>query len=72
MKENIFTWKNKEEAIEKAIIELKTREEDIIVKVLSEKQGLIKKETKISVININDVITYLKDSVKEITKLMNI
>ena len=45
MKENIFTGKNKEEAIEKAITELKTREEDIIVKVLSEKQGLIKKET---------------------------
>ena len=72
MKENIFTGKTKEEAIEKALTELKTTEEDIIVKVVSEKQGLLKKEVKINVININDVITYLKDSVKEITGLMNI
>ena len=44
----------------------------MIVKVISEKQGILKKEVKINVININDVITYLKDSVKEITGLMNI
>ena len=72
MKENIFIAKTKEEAIEKALTELKTTEDNIIVKVLSEKQGLLKKEAKIEVININDVITYLKDSVKEITNLMNI
>ena len=50
MKENIFTGKTKEEAIEKALTELKTTEEDIIVKVVSEKQGLLKKEVKINVI----------------------
>ena len=72
MKENIFTGKTKEEAIEKALTELKTTEDSLIVKVLSEKQGLLKKEVKIQAININDVITYLKDSVKEITNLMNI
>ncbi len=72
MKENIFTGKTKEEALEKALTELKTNEDSIIVKVLSEKQGLLKKEVKIEVININDVINYLKDSVKEITSLMNI
>ena len=72
MKENIFTGKTKEEAIEKALTELKTTEDSLIVKILSEKQGLLKKEVKIQAININDVITYLKDSVKEITNLMNI
>ncbi len=72
MKENIFIGKTKEEAVEKALTELKTTEDSIIIKVLSEKQGIIKKEVKIEVININDVITYLKDSLKEITKLMNI
>lgn len=72
MKENIFIGKTKEEAIEKALAELKTTEDSLIVKVLSEKQGLLKKEVKIQAININDVITYLKDSVKEITNLMNI
>ena len=72
MKENIFIGKTKEEAIEKALTELKTTEDSLIVKILSEKQGLLKKEVKIQAININDVITYLKDSVKEITNLMNI
>ncbi len=72
MKENIFIGKTKEEAVEKALTELKTTEDSIIIKVLSEKQGIIKKEVKIEVIKINDVITYLKDSLKEITKLMNI
>ena len=72
MKESIFIGKTKEEAIEKALTELKTTEDSLIVKVLSEKRGLLKKEVKIQAININDVITYLKDSVKEITNLMNI
>ena len=72
MIKNTFIGKTKEEAIEKALTELKTTEDSIIVKVLSEKQGLLKKEVKIEAININDVITYLKDSVKEITNLMNI
>ena len=72
MKENIFIGKTKEEAIEKALTELKTTEDSLIVKILSEKQGLLKKEVKIEAININDVITYIKESVKEITNLMNI
>lgn len=72
MKVYTFEGKNIEEAKAKALSELNTTEDNIIIKVLSEKQGLLKKITKIAVYNINDVIEYLKDSIKEITELMNI
>lgn len=72
MKKYTFEGKTIEEAKNKAISELNTTEDNLIIKVLSEKQGLLKKVVKIEVINVNDVIAYLKDSIKEITNLMNI
>ena len=66
MKKYTFEGKTIEEAKNKAISELNTTEDNLIIKVLSEKQGLIKKVVKIEVINVNDVIAYLKDSIKEI------
>lgn len=72
MKKYYYEGKTIEEVKTKALTELKTTEENIILKVLEEKQGLLKKYVKIEVININDLIDYLKDSLKEITELMNI
>lgn len=72
MKKYIYEGKTLEDAKTKALSELKTTEENIIIKVIEEKQGLLKKIVKIEVININDLIDYLKDSLKEITELMNI
>lgn len=72
MKTYKFEGKTYEEAVEKALEELKTTEENLTVKIIESKQGLLKKLVKIEVININDVIDYLKDSIKEITELMNI
>lgn len=72
MKKYLFEGKNIEDVKSKALLELKTTEENLIIKILEEKQGLLKKIAKIEVININDLIDYLKDSLKEITKLMNI
>lgn len=72
MKKYTFEGKTIEEAKNKAISELNTTEDNLIIKVLSEKQGLLKKIAKIEVIKINDIINYLKDSIKEITSLMNI
>ena len=72
MTKHTFTGKTYEEAKTKAIEELNTTEDNLIIKIISEKQGLLKKEVKIEVININDIISYLKDSIKEITSLMNI
>ena len=72
MKTYTFEGKNYEEAVKKALEELKTAEEDLTIKIIESKQGLLKKLVKIEVIDINDVIDYLKESVKEITELMNI
>ena len=72
MKTYTFEGKTYEEAVEKALEELKVTEENLTIKVLESKQGLLKKLVKVEVININDVIDYLKESVKEITELMNI
>lgn len=72
MKSYIFEAKNKEEALEKAMTELKVTEENMIIKILEEKQGLLKKSAKIEVINVNEMIDYIKETITEITSLMNI
>lgn len=72
MQKYIFEGKNLEDATNKAISELNTTQDNILIEKLEEKQGLLKKIVKIEVININDTIDYIKDSIKEITKLMNI
>ena len=70
MKTNIFEGRNFEEAKEKALQELNINENDLIIKLKSQKQGLLKKNVIIEVININDVTNYLKETIKEITSLM--
>ena len=72
MNKEIFIGKTLEEAKEKALTELNTTEDNLIIKVISEKQGLLKKEVKIEALTTNDLISYIKDSIKEITSLMNI
>ncbi|MBR3161410.1 MAG: KH domain-containing protein [Bacilli bacterium] len=72
MKTYTFEGKTYEETVTKALEELKVTEENLTINVLESKQGLLKKIVKIEVININDVIDYLKESIKEITELMNI
>lgn len=72
MKTYTFEGKNYEEALSKAINELNTEEDNIVTNILESKQGLLKKIVKIEVIEINDIIDYLKESIKEITELMGI
>ena len=72
MKKYNYEAKTKEEAIIKALDELNTTKDNIIVKVLEEKQGLLKKQVKIEVIKINDLIDYLKECITTIMNLMNI
>ena len=72
MDKYIFEAKTKEEAIKKASQELKITEENMIIEVLEEKQGILKKLVKIQVINVNELINYIKDTITEITTLMNI
>lgn len=72
MKSYQFEAKTLEEAKEKAFKELNITEDNTVIKVLEEKQGLLKKSVKIEVKTINDLIHYLKESLTQITSLMNI
>jgi len=72
MKKYIFEGKTLEEAKEKALSELKLAEENLIIKVLEEKNTLLKKYVKIEVINYNDIIDYTKEVITELTKLMGL
>ena len=72
MEKYVYESKTKEDAINKALDDLKITEENAIIKVLEEKQGLLKKIVKIEVIKVNDLIDYLKECVNNILSLMNI
>ena len=54
MKKYNYEGKTKEEAIEKALKELNLLEENAIIKILEEKNGLLKKSVKIEVIDVNN------------------
>ena len=70
MKKYLYEGKTKEEAIEKALNELGVAEKNLIVNVLEEKNTLLKKYVKIEVINYNDLVNFIKETIIEITKLM--
>ena len=70
MKKYEYEGKTKEEAVSKALEELKVAEKNLIVNVLEEKNTLLKKSVKIEVINYNDLVDYIKETITEITKLM--
>ena len=72
MKKYIYEAKNYDEAKRKALTELEVDDKNVIINIIEEKQGLLKKSTKIEVITINDVLSYLKNKINEILKLMNI
>lgn len=72
MKTYIYEGKTYDDAKNKAINELNVSEEDMILKVIEEKQGLLKKNVKIEVINTNDLINYIKETLNTIMSLMNI
>ena len=72
MDKYIYEAKTYEDAVEKALQELKVAEENLIIKVIEEKNTLLKKFVKIEVINYNDIINYTKEVINEITKLMGL
>lgn len=72
MQKYIYEGKTYEEAENKALAELKVAKENLIIHILEEKNTLLKKFVKIEVINYNDIIDYIKETVNEITKLMGL
>ena len=72
MQKYIYEAKNYDDAVEKAISELKVAKENLIINIIEEKNTLLKKIVRIEVINYNDIINYSKEIISEITKLMGI
>ncbi len=70
MNKYYYEGKTKEAAIELALQELKISDEDLVINNIEEKSGLLKKSVKIEVLNINEVISFIKDTISEITKNM--
>ena len=70
MKTYTFEGKTKEAAIELALEELKISEEDLIINNITEKSGLLKKSVEIEVLNIKQIISFIKDTLNKITELM--
>lgn len=72
MKSYMYEGKNKEEAINKAVNELNTVRENLIVEVLEETKGIVKKKVVVKVIKQDEVVDFIKDTLNEITKLMGV
>ena len=72
MNKYYYEGKTKELALELALEELKISEEDLIINDIEEKSGLLKKSVKLEVLNINEIITFIKETINEITKNMGV
>lgn len=72
MNKYYYEGKTKEAAIELALEELKITEEDLIINDTEEKSGLLKKSVKIEVLNMNEIIAFIKETINEITKNMSV
>ena len=68
MKKYEYEAKTYDEALAKAINELNTTKDNLIVKTLEEKNGLL----KIEVIKHNDLVNYVKEVLNEITTNMGV
>lgn len=71
MNKYYYEGKTKEAAIELALEELKIAREDLVVNNVEDKLGILKKTVKIEVLNMNEIISYIKENVSEIIKKMN-
>ena len=72
MKSYTYEGKNKEEAINKAVNELNTIRENLIVEVLEETKGIVKKKVVVKVIKQDEIVDFIKDTLNEITKSMGV
>jgi len=72
MNKYIYEAKTKEEAINKALEDLNTTEENLLIRVLEEKNTLLKKIVRLEVIKYNDITAYLKKIITSILKNMEI
>ena len=72
MEKHIYEAKTLEDAKNKAMYELNVNEEDAVFNILEEKSSLFSKNVKIEVVTMEEVVTYIKNMITEIMKLMNV
>ncbi|MBQ7137241.1 MAG: KH domain-containing protein [Bacilli bacterium] len=73
MDKYVYSGKNKEEALEKALTDLNVSEKEIYVKETEQKGGLFKnKRIDLEIIKKSDVVEELKNFIKNVIKLMGI
>ena len=72
MNKYYYEGKTKDQAIELALADLKISEEDLIINSVEEKSTLLKKNVRIEVLNINEIISYIKEMISKISKEMNV
>lgn len=70
MNKYYFEGKTEEQAINTALEELKLSKEDLIVNSIEDKSSILKKNVNIEVLNMNEIITFIKDTLNQITDLM--
>lgn len=70
MNKYYFEGKTEEQAINTALEELKLSKEDLIINSIEDKSSILKKNVKIEVLNMNEIITFIKDTLNQITDLM--
>ena len=70
MNKYYFEGKTEEQAINSALEELKLSKEELIVNSIEDKSSILKKNVKIEVLNMNEIITFIKDTLNQITDLM--
>ena len=71
MNKYYYEGKTKEQAIELALEDLKITEEDLIINKVEEKSNLLKKSVTIEVLNINEIIAFIKETINEIIRKMS-
>lgn len=71
MNKYYYEGKTREQAIELALEDLKISEEDLIINKEEEKSGLLKKNVTIEVLNINEIIAFIKETINEMIKKMS-
>ena len=71
MNKYYYEGKTEEAAISLSLEELKISKEDLIINSVEEKSGILKKFVKIEVLNMNEIISFIKDNISEIAKKMH-
>ncbi len=67
-----YEAQNKEEAINKALNDLNTTRENLLIQSIEEIKGIVKKKVTIKVLKFDEVVKFIKDTLYDIAKYIGI